>query len=84
MVPCHLVKNKIGEAQASWKITREILKSHKKLEVLTEIMFVNNLSFLASTRKGLKFTTIEYISNKSEISLINSINIIGNYYKSHG
>ena len=33
---------------------------------------------------GLKFTTIEYISNRSENSLVNYINKIVRHYKSHG
>ena len=47
-------------------------------------MFINNLHLLVSIRNGLKFTTIEYNSNRSEISLVNSINKTGRGYKSHG
>ena len=47
------------------EIPREILKSCKKLEVLTNIMFVNKLPLLMSISRGLKFTTIEYISSKT-------------------
>ena len=49
----------------------------------TEIMFIHKLTFLVSISKGLKFTTIEYLLNISEISLVNSIDKIVSYYKSH-
>ena len=48
-----------------------------------DITFVNKIPFIVSIIKGLKVTTIEYLSNKSEISLVKSINKIVGYYKSH-
>ena len=66
------------------EIPWKILESRKELEVSTDIMFVNKLPFLVTISKGLKFTTIDYLSNKLEISLVNFINKIVNYYKSHG
>ena len=39
-------------------IPREIIESHKELEVSKEIMFINKLPFLVSISRGLKFTTI--------------------------
>ena len=65
-------------------IPREILKSRKELEVSTDIMFINKLPFLVSTSQRLKFTTIEYLSSKNNIALVNSINKIVSYYRSHG
>ena len=35
------------------------------LEVSVDIVFVNNLAFLVSVSKRLKFTLIEYIPNRS-------------------
>ena len=32
-------------------------------------MFINKLPFLVSIIRGMKFTTIEYFSNKNEIAL---------------
>ena len=61
------------------EISREILESHKELEVSTDIMFFNKLLFLLSISGGLKFTTIEYLSSKNEISLVTSINRIVTY-----
>ena len=54
------------------------------MELLTDIMFINKLTFLVSIRRLLKFTTIEYLSSKNEIALVTSINKIVSYYKSHG
>ena len=65
-------------------ILREIIESRKDLEVSTEIMFINKLLLLVSISRGLKFTTIEYLSSKSEIALVTSIIKIVSYYKSHG
>ena len=47
-------------------------------------MFVNKLPFLVSVSRGLKFTTIEYLSSKTYIALVSYINKIVSYYKSHG
>ena len=65
------------------EIPREILESQKELEVPKETMFLNKLPFLVSISRGLKFTTIEYLSSKNDISLVTSINKIVSYYKSH-
>ena len=65
-------------------IPREILKSRKELEVSTDVMFVNKLPFLVSIIRGMKFTTIEYLSSDIDIELLSSINKIVSYYKSHG
>ena len=52
--------------------------------MLTDVMFINKLMFLVSISRQLKFTTIEYLSSKNEISLVTSINKIVSYYRSHG
>ena len=39
-------------------IPREILESHKELEVSTDIIFINKHMFLVSISLWLKFTTI--------------------------
>ena len=65
------------------EIPREILESHKELEVSTDIMFIIKLPFLESISRRLKFTTIDYLSSKNEIALVKSINKIVSYYRSH-
>ena len=65
------------------EIPREILESRKDMEVSTDIMFINKIPFLVSISRGLKFTTIEYLSNKIEIALVTSINKMVSHYKSH-
>ena len=52
--------------------------------MLTDIMFFKKLLFLVSISLGLKFTKIDYLSSKNEISLVTSINKIVSYYISHG
>ena len=47
------------------EIPREILELCKELEVLTNIMFINKLPFLARTSRQLKSTTIEYLSSNN-------------------
>ena len=75
--PASVVTNYVG-------IPRDILKSHKELEVSTYIMFINKLPFLVSISQRLKFTTIEYISSNNEIALVTPINKIVSYYRSRG
>ena len=61
------------------EIHREILESCKELEVLTDIIFVKKLPFLVSVSQELKFTTIEYLSSKTEIALVSFIHKIVSY-----
>ena len=60
-------------------IPREIFESRREMEVLTDIMFVNKLLFLVSFSQGLKFTIIYYLSSKTDISLLSSIDKIVSY-----
>ena len=46
-------------------IPEDILGMNAALEVSVEVMFVNKLAFLVSVSRRLKFTTIEYIYNRS-------------------
>ena len=48
------------------EIPWEIFELLKELEVSIDIMFINKLLFRVSISRGLKCTTIEYISNRSE------------------
>ena len=45
-------------------IPKEILSMDTGLEVFVGVMFVNNLAFLVSVSRRLKFTTIDYIPNR--------------------
>ena len=47
-------------------------------------MFIKRLPFLVSISRRLKFTTIKYLSSKDDIALLNSVNKIVTYYRSHG
>ena len=50
---------------------------------MTEIIFVNKLLLLVSISQGMSFTTIEYLSSKTDITLVSSTNKIVSYYKKH-
>ena len=65
------------------EIPREILESRKELEVLPDIISIHKLPLLVSISRRLKFTTIEYLSSKNDITLVTSINKIVSYYRSH-
>ena len=65
-------------------IPMEIFELRKEVEVSTEIMFINKLSFLMRISQWLKFTIIEYLSSKNKIALLTYINKIVSYYRSHG
>ena len=66
-----LLKEKLVRCKTSsvvteyFEIQQEILKLGKELELPRDIMFVIKIPFLLSITKGLKFTMIEYLSNKS-------------------
>jgi hypothetical protein len=62
-------------------IPREIFAMLKAVEVAIDIMFVNKLPFLVSISKRLKFTTIEYIPDRTGPSLCRSIAKIKLCYK---
>ena len=46
---------------------------------MTDIMFVNKLLFLVSVSRGMKFTTIEYLSSNKDTELVSPINKIVSY-----
>jgi hypothetical protein len=54
-------------------IPQEILDLNKELTVAADLMFVNGLPFVTSISRNVKFTTIEYVTSKSEPSLIKSL-----------
>ena len=66
------------------EIPGEIPESRKELGVSTYIIFINKLPFLAIISQRLKLTKVEYLSSKNKIALVNSINKIISYYRSHG
>ena len=58
-------RQKTGVITDYIEIPREILESCNDLEVSTDIMFIDKLPFLVSISRGMKFTTIEYLSRKN-------------------
>jgi hypothetical protein len=65
-------------------IPQEILDLNKELTVAADLMFVNGLPFVTSISRNVKFTTIEYVTSKSEPNLIKSLLKIVSLYKAKG
>ena len=51
------------------EIPKDILSTETGLEASVDVMFISKLDFLVIVSKRLKFTTIEYIPNRSEKEL---------------
>jgi hypothetical protein len=63
---------------------KEILDLNKDLTVAADIMFVNGMPFVTSISRKVKFTTIEYITTRSETNLVKSLLKIVSLYKARG
>ena len=63
------------------EIPKEILKMNNNLEVSVDLMDFNKMPFLVSVSKQLKFSTIEYIPNRSYKELAISVNKMLDIYK---
>jgi hypothetical protein len=55
------------------EIPKEILNLNKDLTVAAAIMFVNGMPFVTSISRNVKFTTIEYVTSRSETNLVKSL-----------
>ena len=60
---------------------RAILDTLNFVDVSVDLMFVNKCAFFVSVSKRLKFTTIEYILNRTKGSLVTSIDKITRCYR---
>jgi hypothetical protein len=66
------------------EIPKEILDLNKDLTVAADIMFVNGMPFITSISRNIKFTTIEYVTSRSETNLVKSLLNIISLYKARG
>jgi hypothetical protein len=66
------------------EIPKDILDLNKDLTVAADIMFVNGLPFVTLILRKVKFTTIEYITTRSETNLVKSLLNIISPYKARG
>jgi hypothetical protein len=63
------------------EIPKEILDLNRELTVAVDLMFLNGLSFVTAISRKVKFTTFEYVTNRSEPNLIKSLLKIVSLYK---
>jgi hypothetical protein len=66
------------------KIPQEIIDLNRNVTITIDVMFVNGLPFLISISHKVKFTTVEYISNKMQPNIVKSIKHIISLYNKHG
>ena len=55
-----------------------------KLTIASDVVFVNGIPFLVSVSTGVNFTTVEYVCQKVNTVLTNSIGEIFQFYKNNG
>jgi hypothetical protein len=55
------------------EIPKEILDLNKDLTVAADIIFVNGMPFVTSISRKVKFTTIQYVTSRSETNLVKSL-----------
>ena len=55
------------------EIPEEIKQMNRDIELSADIMFLNGLPFLVTISRRIMFTTVEYLDNQSEGSLVKSI-----------
>ena len=57
-------------------IPRGFLAFHRFVSLLADVMFVNNLTFLITLSRGIKFLTVEYISSSTSKELSKNLKIV--------
>jgi hypothetical protein len=65
-------------------IPKKSIELNKDFTLTVDIMFVNKLAFMSSTARKLKFTTTEYLPQRTKPMLIKSLEKIFNIYTSRG
>ena len=55
-----------------------------KLTIVSDVMFVNGIPFVVSVSTGVNFTTVEYVCQRLNTVLANSIGEIFQFYKNNG
>jgi hypothetical protein len=66
------------------EIPKAILDLNKDVTMAADVMFVNGLPFVTTISRKIKFTTIEYVTNRSEPNLIKLLLKIISLYKARG
>ena len=54
-------------------IPKDFILLHKKVVLVADIMFVNNVAFLVTLSRKIKFLTVEHIKSRSAKQLVHSL-----------
>jgi hypothetical protein len=65
-------------------IPKAILDLNKDVTMAADVMFVNRIPFVTTISLKIKFTTIEYVTDRLESNLIKSLLKIISLYKARG
>ena len=55
------------------QIPKDFILLHKKVVLVADIMFVNNVAFLVKLSRKIKFLTVEHIKSRSAKQLVHSL-----------
>jgi hypothetical protein len=66
------------------QIPREIVDLNKNVTITADVMFVGGLGFMITSSRGIKFTTTEYVVNRSKTNLVNSLKKVFEIYNKRG
>ena len=65
-------------------VPREILALYKHVEIGVDIMFVNKIPFLLTISRGLKFGTVDVLSNRQVSTVANALKAVDRTYRRRG
>jgi hypothetical protein len=66
------------------EVPKEILDLNKDFTITVGVVFVDGLGFMITSSQKIKFTTTEYVAERSKVNLINSFKNIYAIYNQHG
>ena len=66
------------------KIPMDLLKLHKELFLTLAILFLNNISFLLTLSRKIRFTAVNHIANNTVLQIFVAFKEIYQYYMHHG
>ena len=61
-------------------ITRNILVLHKYVTFVEDVVFVNNITFLITMSRGIKFVKVENTPSRTDMQLSEKIKIVMKFY----
>ena len=61
-------------------VPREFLELHKYVTLVADVCFVNNVAFLVTISRGIKFVTDEFIMTRTDKQYIKSLKVVMKLY----